>query len=177
MKKNEIYSLIIRYLLLLLLGLFNLKVIYTVFTPLTVYLSYYIISLFDNTARLVNNTISLSNIDIVIISACVGGAAYYLLLILNLSTSMEIKKRVYSLLFLILSFFILNLVRISILSYLTLQGLSFMNSIHVISWHFGSTIMLIIIWLVNIKIFKIRTIPIYSDYMKIYREIKEKNRN
>ena len=99
-----------------------------------------------------------------IVPACIAGAAYYLLLILNLTTPMDKKKRAYSLIFLMLSFLGLNILRIIIFaSIFASKGFELFNFTHVTAWYFGSTVMVVLIWFLNALLFKINNVPIYTD--------------
>ncbi len=176
MKKKGIINIFLRYITLAVLGLNNLFIFYFIFTPITIFTSYFILNLFDPITILVKsaNTIIFKDFTIKIIPACVAGAAYYLLLILNLTTPMKKRKRVNSLIFLILSFFILNIIRIVAFTLLASGGFKYFDLAHKTTWYFGSTVMLIIIWFANVKIFKIKEIPVYIDLKNIYKNIKTK---
>ena len=107
MKKKEIYDLILRYFVLLVLGVFSSTLFYFIFTPLTVYPVFWFVSIFDSGAKLLEgNVFFFEGIYFEIIPACVAGAAYYLLFILNLTTPMNYKKRLKSLLFLVFVFLV-----------------------------------------------------------------------
>jgi len=101
---GDILDISLRYVILLVVGLFFMRYIYVIFTPLTFYPIYFILGLFYNVSA-EGIKIILSNISIELINACVAGSAYYLLLMLNLSSArIKIVKRFYLLLFLFLSF-------------------------------------------------------------------------
>lgn len=164
-----------RYFVLLLLGLYNLKLFYFLFTPLTVRPVFWIISLFyDNASFLVGNTIFFGEVYVRIIFSCVAGAAYYLLLILNLSTPMDFGKRIRSILFLLLTFLVLNIIRILVFAFLSVSNSQYFNLAHTLMWYFGSTAMVAGIWFLNIWVFRIKGIPIYSDVKEILESIKRK---
>lgn len=176
MDRAGIIGLLARYLVLIFLGVF-ITIFYTIFTPLTVYSSYFILSLILEGVRLVPETISFFNPVTVIffkgyfakiIPACVGGAAYYLLVILNLGTPMPPVKRVKSLAFLILAFLVLNVVRIVSFALIVPRGYSYFDLAHELTWYVGSTLMVVIIWFVNVFIFKIDKVPFYSDLKNLY---------
>tara|TARA_Y100000034_G_scaffold97017_1_gene118355 strand:- start:801 stop:1319 length:519 start_codon:yes stop_codon:yes gene_type:complete len=171
MTKSNPINLILRYALLLLLGLGNLYIIYTIFTPLTIYPVFWILNIFYNPI-LSNTTITLSNKVIELIPACIAGSAYFFLLILNLTTPMKIKQRTQSLIFLLTSFLILNILRISILSIFFINSLSFFDISHKIAWYSISTLFVVAIWFTSVKIFSIKQIPIYSDLKQLAKEIK-----
>lgn len=183
-----------RYLFIFLIGLGNLFIFYLIFTPLTVYPSFLSISLFKEATLIegiktencdllkctflenvacVKNGILLNNALANIVPACIAGSAYYLLIILNLSLPLSLKKRIRSLCFTIGSFLLLNIIRISILAINFSESNAF-NIIHKTSWYFGSTIMVVLIWFINIKLFNIKSIPIYTDFNTIINNIKDK---
>src|SRR3989344_34022 len=110
MKVTKIQELFLRYIFLLLIGIFNQQIFTFIFTLLTIYPSYWIYHLFNQTAVLSGNTIQFNNIYAEITTACVASAAYFFLLILNLTTPIDLKKRISSLAFLFLSFLILNII-------------------------------------------------------------------
>lgn len=175
MKFNDFAGIILRYLILVLLGAFNLAIFYFVFTPLTVYPVYWILSLFGEGVKLVGkNFIYLGVIKIEIIRACVGGAAYYFLLSLNLTTPMKIQKRIKSILFLFGSFLVVNIIRILIFVTLFFYGYEYFDVSHLLVWYLGSTILVVLIWFTNVYIFKIKEVPVYYDFKRIYNEIKRK---
>ncbi len=162
-QEKEIFNLFLRYLILLIIPLYNLYLIYLIFTPLTLYLSYLLINLFYG-ATLNGDLISFNDVTIQIIGACVAGSAYYLLLILNLSTpDIKLAKRIKMIIYSLLLFLVFNVLRILILS-------SFLNSYpdlfdvtHYIFWFFLSIVFVVGIWFFQVKHYKIKKIPVYSD--------------
>ncbi len=180
MNKKEVYSLLIRYIILIILGIPNLFIFYFVFTPLTVEPTFFILSLIDPNAYILQdapNTIFFKGYFASIIPACVAGAAYYLLLILNLTTPMEIRKRMVSILFLFGSFLVINLARITVFALLLFKGFQYFDITHTATWYFGSTVMVILIWFSNVLIFRIKSIPIYTDIKRIYHDMKAPKAN
>ena len=182
MNLKELFSLISRYIILLLISYPNLYLIYLIFTPATVYPLVWILSKINaSTTLLEGNVLFFGGSYINIISACIAGAAYFLLLILNLTTPMNLLKRIKSLLFILLVFLALNISRIIIFALLSLKGFQYFDIAHELTWYFGSTILVVFVWFANVWIFKIRAIPIYTDMRKIFndllaskKEIKEK---
>lgn len=163
-------NLIIRYLILIIVAIPNLLIFYLVFKPLTIYPSFFFLNLlFD--PILFGSTILINNVSIEIVNACVAGSAYYLLLILNLSTS-KIKNRISAILFSFLVFLELNLLRIFILSLFLISESQWFAITHKFSWYFLSTIFVIGIWFLEVKLFKIKEIPFYSDIKYIYKNKK-----
>lgn len=173
-KRAFVYSIFIRYLILLISSLGNLWIFYFIFTPLTVYVVYLLLSLSFDTI-LIGNTIVLSNVSspIEIIDACVAGAAYFLLLILNLSVpNIKIGKRVKLILFAFACFFVFNVLRITVLSLIFVSKPGLFDITHKLSWYLGSVVLVVAIWFVEVKIFKIKEIPFYSDIKSIFKYTK-----
>ena len=145
--------------------------------PLTVFPVYGLLNLFFD-ATLIGNTIFIGLTDIEIISACVAGAAYYFLLVLNLSTpKIDVKKR---LKILGVSFGILlliNILRIFILSVIYFQNEAIYNFAHILFWYLGSTIFVVAIWFWSVQKFKIKEIPFYSDFKFLYSKSSLKKRS
>ncbi len=181
MKKESknFLGILTRYLILILIGIPNLWLFYLIFTPLTIYPVFFLLSLFFN-ATLTNNFITLENSFLIeIISACIAGSAYYLLLILNLAIPMKINKRLKILLFSFLSLLIINILRIFLFSILFVSGTSVFDIAHELFWYFGSTLFVIGIWFAGVKIFKVKKIPFYSDLKNtgLLKKIKKSKRS
>lgn len=162
-KKEILKDIFLRYLILIVLGIFSFQIFYFIFLPLTVYPVYYLLKIFFDVS-LIANVMLVNGTSIEIIGACVAGSAYSLLAILNLSTpEIKIKKRILILSLSFLSFLILNLLRIFLLSILLISGNSWFDFTHKLFWYVGSTIFVVGIWFLSVKIFKIKKIPFYSD--------------
>ncbi len=172
MKKEQKDSIgiIIRYLILVLVALPNFWIFYLIFTPLTVYLSYFIFQMFFD-AVLMRNIIILNNsVPIELISSCIAGSAYYLLFVLNMSLpNIKLKKRIAMISFSFAALLIVNSLRIAFLGAIFLNGFSIFVLTHKLMWYFVSTAFIIIIWFSEVKIFNIKEIPFYSD-MKFFHK-------
>ena len=167
-RSKELTFIFLRYILLLLLGIF-LNLFYLVFIPLTIYPVYFILSLIYGIT--LSGTSLITSFGVIeIVRACIAGSAYYLLLILNLSTPMRLKIRIKSLLFILFSLLIINILRIILFSILFLQGFSYFNLTHLLVWYVLSIVFVTGIWILNIFLFKIKSIPIYSDFKKLLRK-------
>lgn len=160
-QQKKISSMLARYLLLIIAGLF-LSLFYKIFFPLTIYPTYFLLNIFYNVS-LSANIISISGLKIEIIDACIAGSAYYLLLILNLTTSMKVKKRIYSLLFSSSSLLLLNILRIFLLSALYVENFPFFDFTHKLFWYALSVLFVVGIWFLTAWIYKIKKVPVYSD--------------
>jgi len=175
MEKNEVLSFVVRYLILLILPLGNLVLFYSIFTPATVFPVFLVIEKLYNGILLPGNVIFFKGYYAEIIPACVAGAAYYFLLILNLTTPMPIKKRLKSLTFLIGTFLFLNVARIIIFAMLIFVGYQYFDLTHSLTWYFGSTALIVLIWFANVRLFKIESIPIYTDFKSLFSDIFQRN--
>lgn len=169
-QSKKILGLFARYFTMLLIGAGNLYIIYKLLTPLTIHTLNSILSIFSNTI-LIDNIICLSGISIEIVPACVAGAAFYLLLLLILSTA-NIKPEIRSkaILTAFAMFFTLNILRILIL--IPMINTSYFETIHWIFWHIISTVFVVAVWFSVVKIYKIKSVPVYSDIKYIKSLIK-----
>ncbi len=167
--KNNIY-LFLRYLFLVVIALPGLEVFYFFLSPATIYPTYYFLHIFLNPV-LNGNTIFLGHKYIEIIGACVAGSAYYLLLILNFSTP-KIKPltRAKMVFFAFLSFLVINIIRIIILSFMYVNNSPIFNTVHEVFWYLGSTVVIVGIWFLQVKIYKIKGVPFYSDLNHLYKQ-------
>jgi exosortase/archaeosortase family protein len=172
--REFVYSIFIRYFLLIIAALPNFWIFYFIFTPLTVYPVYFFLNILFG-ATLFGNFIFIADYypPIEIIGACVAGAAYYLLLILNLSVpNIKTKKRIKMLCFAFLSFLIVNILRIISLSVILVLKPGLFDITHKLSWYLGSIVLVVAIWFIEVKKFKIKAIPVYSDLKSISKYIK-----
>lgn len=182
MKKEfkTVFDIVLRYGTLILIGILGVRIFYFMFASLTIYPVYFLLKLFFN-ASLMNNIITINNSPIEIIGACIAGSAYYLFLILNLSTrEIKLDKRVVMLLFSFLSFLLINILRIFLLSILFVLGTSFFDITHKVFWYVGSIFFVVGIWFLSVKLYKIKKIPFYSDIiflLKSGNKIKKTKRS
>jgi exosortase/archaeosortase family protein len=169
-----IIDIFVRYAILIAVALPNFWLFYLIFTPLTIYPIYFLLSLFFETA-LMGNIILVSKLyPIELIGACIAGAAYYLLLILNLSVpNIKIKKRIKMILISFTALLILNLIRIFTLSLVFISGNPMFDLAHRLFWYIGSTVFVVGIWFAEVKFFKIKEIPFYSDFKNLLRLSKK----
>ena len=173
-KRNIIFGIGLRYLLLVIFGILNVGFFYLIFTPLTIYPVYFFLKFFFN-ALLVDNIILINKIPIEIIGACVAGAAYYLLLILNLATpKIKLARRIEMLFFSFALLLFVNILRIFSLSILFVSGVSFFDLAHKLFWYVGSIVFVVGIWFLSVKLFKVKEIPFYSDIKYLFNLRKAK---
>ena len=164
-----------RYIFLLLIGANNLYIIYLILTPLTLYVTTTILLIFTNPI-LQGNFIGLTNLTIQIVPACVAGSAFYLLLILIFSTA-DIKPatRTKATLTAIAILFALNILRI--LALIPFAKSNYFQIIHWTIWYIVSTILVIATWFTIAKIYKIKSIPIYTDIKYLLKSRKKPKRD
>ena len=168
---RKLLFLALRYLFLLVIAIPHLWIFYAVFTPLTVYPVFFILNMFysvslDGVSLIIGNNI------IKLVEACIAGSAYYLLLILNMTTPMKTEKRIKSVAFCFFSFLAMNIARIVVFSALLLGSFSLFNLTHLVFWYFISSLLVVFIWLSAVKLFKIKEIPAYDDLKFVYKLIK-----
>ena len=174
--KTSIKDIAIRYAILVAVAIPNLWLFYTIFTPLTVYPVKWLLGFFYDAVLLSGNIILLNlSVPIEIIPSCVAGAAYYLLLMLNLFTpGIKLKTRVYMILSAFGIFLLVNILRIFVLSVLLSSNFSAFDVTHEVLWYAMSTLFVVGIWFYQVKIFKIKEIPIYSDLKFLYKNSRKK---
>ena len=170
---GKLRDIFIRYLIIFLIALPNLFIFYLIFTPLTIYPLFGLFKLFFKDVLLINSTFQISGqFSIEIIKACIAGSAYYLLFILNFSIpNISVKKRLKMLLFSFFLLLVLNIARILILGLIFVSNNSSFESIHKVFWYSGATLFVVLIWFAEVKIFKIKGIPIYSDMKYLFKKI------
>jgi exosortase/archaeosortase family protein len=108
-----------------------------------------------------------------LIDACIAGSAFYLLLILNLSTpKIKIKQRIFILLFDYFIFLVLNILRIFLLSILLINSSQIFYIVHLVFWYVISVILVLLIWIITVKLFKIKEAPFFSDIKELILYLK-----
>ena len=144
------------------LGLF-----YLILTPLTLYVSYFLLPF---KSQVVNNSLVIGMNTFEFVKACIAGAAYYLIYILVLLTkdvSFKLRLKLMSLGF--LAIFVMNILRILILIYLAVEiDYYYFELVHLIFWKFVSVIYVALVWIYLVKRFKIDSIPVYDDLKYLY---------
>ncbi|MEK6934322.1 MAG: pacearchaeosortase [Nanoarchaeota archaeon] len=177
MNITHLQKLFIRYLFALFFVLLGFKIINTIIGPITFYLSYLTLIYFS--PELVSSTSFIINqIKLTFIPACNATGAYVLLIILTLTTGLPLKKYFKLLLQGFFIIFIFNLIRIDLLIYLLINGYSnLFETLHLFIWKILSTIFVVILWIFLTRINKIENIPIYTDYKKILKILKQSKKS
>ncbi len=170
MKKH--YDILLRYIILLAL-MFTLPLIYKIFLPLTLYPVAGLFKFFYQVSIRADIIIISLQTPIRIVSACIAGSAYLLLLILNLSVPMKTKQRIYSIALSFIILLVLNILRIFILGILYHNNFKFFDFTHKLFWYVLSTVFVIGIWFLIVKIFSIKEIPVYTDIKYLAKNMKK----
>ena len=172
---NYFFGLSIRYFIILLLSINALFIIYYVMSPITYYLSLLFLGLIGSTQGFfLEKLIVFNGLSISLVDACVAGAAYYLLLVLCLTTQMNSVKRLKAIFFSCGLFLVINVFRITIFSLLAVNGSNYFGSLHLLTWYFLSVIIVVGVWLTTIRIFVIKGIPVWDDIKRLLKIIKKK---
>jgi exosortase/archaeosortase family protein len=167
-KSNYLVDLIIRLLALIFVSL-NFGVFYFVFTPITVYLSYFLTKIFYDSV-LIGNTIGIGSVGFNFIEACIAGAAYYLLFILIMGIK-EIKWLDRLKVFVVGALLILgmNLIRVLVLIMLNVElGKNYFDAVHLVFWNFLSGVFIALVWIFLVKKYKLGEIPYFEDIKYLY---------
>lgn len=167
-KGRDLFNIFLRYVVLLVILLISSfsKVFYDLFLKLTIYPVSWLLNLFYNSSVL-KSIIFVNSYSIELIPACIAVSAYLLLLSLNLTLSMPLRKRIYTLLFSFALLLVVNILRIFIFSLLLINNYKYFDQLHEFFWYFLSILLVIGIWFLTAYVFKIRNIPIYTDFKSI----------
>ena len=167
--KEILFSIFIRYAILVLLALNNLWLFYLIFTPLTIYPVLFLLGLFFDVS-IQEGVIRVNDcFPMQVIGPCIAASAYYLLLILNLSIpNQTLLRRIKMISFAFISFLIINIIRIFVLAMLFISKSSLFDITHMVFWYALSILFVIGIWFLEVRIFKLKEIPLYSDIKSIY---------
>ena len=176
-KAGGITGIFMRYIIALLISLNSLYIFYLIFTPLTVLPSYYLLTIFYN-AAINGNVIFINNIIILLNEACIAGSAYFLLAVLNLATyGIKPLERLRIFIFDASLLLLFNILRIVMFSYALVSGFAFFDAMHIIVWYGLSILVVVLIWLWTIKLFRIKAIPVLSDFAALRKLLKPERKN
>ena len=170
---RDILDLIVRYGLIILLGLGNLYIFYEVFRPLTVGAVSFIVGLFVPVVMSAPDTLFINGIYFHFVHACIGGSAYYLLFILCMSCrGITMQKRVQAIIMSFTLLFVFNIFRV-ILMIVSAHEVYF-TVLHWAFWYFLATAFVFIDWVIVSRRLKIETIPVYSDMVYLLESMSGK---
>ena len=174
---SALKGMLVRYILLVLACVpFMQQLASSIITKTTIHAVYSILSIFySNTALLASNTLFFGNgWYLTLIVACTAPAAYGLLFILHMLTPLPKRQQWKALLFSLVVFFCLNLIRIFIFTTLYVKGSNYFELGHQMVWYFGSTLLLVVIWFATVYRYDIQTLPVYTDIHTLITAIRKK---
>lgn len=170
--------LILRILIAILLLIIPVNIFQIMFSKITLYASLPLLKLVGYCFSVAGNMLFLNGQNLEFVPACVATSAFYLLALLILLTKdIKFKKRVY--LFLVGSFLILllNILRIDLLLIILMEcGENWFDKVHILFWHFVSSIYVACVWIFLTYKFRIKGIPVYSDFIYLLKHCRFKKK-
>ncbi len=171
-----LHRLFLRLAIAIFFMMLGLKIIYFFISPITFYLSY--LSLFYYSPAMASTaSFIIENHKLNFIPACTAASAYLLLILLTTTVDIDLKK---ALKVLGLGFFLIltaNIIRIDILIIALIEsGSGLFETLHLFFWQILSTLYVVALWIFLTKKFKIKDIPVYSDFKRVL-EIYKKSKN
>jgi len=163
----------IRYGLAILLGAFH-QVFYWIFSPWTLHSTYWLLSIFYDVI-LEGSSISFDSVTFALIPACTAATAYLLLSLLVLLTrGISVMTRLKMFIYGALLILLFNTLRIFLLVWVYVSfGENYFDALHLVFWHVVSTVVVVLIWIFLTKHYKVKGIPIYSDFKYLIELMKE----
>ncbi len=157
----------IRYVLAVLVGVFY-KVFYLIFSTWTLHSTYWILNLVYDVV-LEGNLITFDSVTFALIPACTAATAYLLLTMLILVTrGIKLLTRIKIWIYGCLLILVFNTLRIFLLIWIYVTfGQNYFDALHLVFWHVISTVVVVLIWIGLTKKYKVKGIPIYSDFKYI----------
>lgn len=133
----------------------------------------FIFSLFKTvTTNFDQGTMIIGTQKIALIEPCIAVSAFILLFLLNLTTlDVKPKDRIFGFILSFCILFVFNILRIIFLY--SILNFDFFDTIHLIVWYGLSTIVVVLDWIWMTKIFKIKTIPVVSDFTYMVYSLKQ----
>lgn len=156
---------IIRVILAIMLAL-NIKIFYTIFSPLTLTLTKLI--LLPYKPQFAGTIIFIKEHVLEFIPSCTAASAYLLFALLTLLTDMKLKKAVRTFITGALIILAFNTIRIfALITILIYAGANYFETLHLFFWKIMATLFVAATWIALTKIYKIKAIPIYTDIQKL----------
>lgn len=177
MVMNKGLEILLRYGIAMAVAVISLAfpIFYILFRPLTVYPVYWILILFYDVSLDGLQSLLINGVGIEIIDACVAGSAYALLFLLNaLTRDLKFKKRAVLFLFSTFSLLILNIFRLVVLIAMLVNGSIAFDFTHKVFWYALSTVFVVAIWFLSVKLFRVSAIPFYSDIKFLMEQKKQR---
>ncbi|MGK0209546.1 MAG: exosortase/archaeosortase family protein [Patescibacteria group bacterium] len=179
MKKVDVrlLDIVVRYVLIFVLGLFDLFIFYFVFTPLTIDFVGLVLGLFVSYELIgeLGNVFFVSGIEFVVVRACVAGAAYYLLCILVLGMpGLDWGKRAKALLYSFGLFYGINVVRIVMMILLYVYwGAGAFEIVHMFLWYGMSILIVAGVWFFVSSKMGLKGRPVVDDLRFVWKQVRK----
>ena len=169
---NYIYNLILRLITAFLIVIFGSNILFKILFLPMLYLSYFLLLPYQ--PMLLNNLLIIGTNQLEFISACIATSAYILLFVLILLTKdISFIKGIKVFITGFITLFFVNMFRIYILALILIKfDLRLFEALHMFFWQVFSTAFVLLLWIGLTKYFKIKTIPIYSDFKYLKEHIK-----
>ncbi len=169
-----LHNLGIRLLTALFLSIFGIYIVYFLLTLPTFFASY--LTLFFYNPAIFGNILVINDIHLEFIPACMAASAYVLFAILILLTKdIDFKKGIKMFLLGGFILFMVNILRIFVLAIALIEfDKRWFDTLHLFFWQIFSTFFVVMTWIYLTKKFKVKTIPIYSDFMYLKRHLRIK---
>ena len=149
------------------------NVYYSVITPLTMVVSYFVLSLFGYgmTLDFSNNVLVVEGTFLNFVEACSAGVAYFLLgLLILLTKGIRWGLRLKMFLIGCLMIFLVNMIRVVVLIYLLVsKGSYYFDAVHLFFWRVVASVLVVGIWIFLVERYKVKGIPIISDVKELYK--------
>jgi len=165
------YSLIARIAIAFLIPYSLIKLI---IFPITIYLSYFLLSIIQQNVILNSPYIIINGVTTKFVTACAAVSAYYLLMLLVLLTK-DIRPLTRLKMFFLGSLIILivNTIRVVILLLiLSYRNQNLFETVHIAFWMLIGSIIVALTWIYLVKRYKVRSIPVYSDLKYLFQQTK-----
>jgi exosortase/archaeosortase family protein len=120
----------------------------------------------------IGQSISVGSNTFRIIEACVASGAFYLLWILTfLTRHMTWNTRLKLLATCWAALLLVNVLRIVLLIVIAQEiGWHAFDAVHLLLWKFVSGIFVAVIWIAAVSYYKIKSVPIYDDFLWLYEQ-------
>jgi len=166
------FKLITRIGLALILVLLPIDIFYLLLLKPTLYAASIFLGGYN--PIILEDSLVINNAVLKFIPACIASLAYLLLLLLILTTKdIEIRKRIR--LFFIGSsiIFMANIIRIDALIYVYFEyGNEMFNMLHLFIWDLLSSVFVAFLWIALVKIYGIKSMPVYDDLKTLYKQAR-----
>lgn len=154
--------------------LFGYNIIYAVSALFTLHFSYFFFSIFVPSALIGNKIATLTN-SFEFIPACVATSAYILLaLLVFLTKDISWNERLQMIVYGWLAILAFNLLRIELLLLTFFRLEAAYDTLHLFVWKFMSTAFVVLLWLGLARVYKVKSIPVYSDIKALAGMIRKK---